>query len=242
MTRQRARRFMARLTLAALGMLSAPGARAAGAAKVSFRTEDGWRLAALYHPPRPGRAVAVLVHGVASDKHEWDELAPELWKLGLGTLALDLRGHGESRAGPGGETGYQGFDASGEWPRAVRDLEAALAFLRRRGARKAALVGASIGANLASEVAASTPVAWVALLSPGFDYRGVALARELDRQPTLIGASSADPYAWSTYAELARSPLAARYAEASGGHGVQMLRDPAFRAKLLDWIKERTAQ
>ena len=90
-------------------------AGAPNAAKlVHLKTNDGWTLAALYHTPEEGKPAAILIHGVGSSKAEWEGFSAELWKLGYGTLAIDLRGHGESRKGPRGDEDYTGFDASGE--------------------------------------------------------------------------------------------------------------------------------
>jgi len=38
----------------------------------------------------------VMVHGVAASLHDWDDLIPELTRIGYASYALDLLGHGES--------------------------------------------------------------------------------------------------------------------------------------------------
>ena len=205
---------------------------------MSFRTADGWTIAGLYRAPKGGRPVALMAHGVASSKSEWESFSPRLWRLDLGTLAIDLRGHGESTRGPGGRTDFSSFDAAGEWPRARQDLEAALAFLQKRGIApsRVGLIGASIGANLASRLAAERPEApWVVLLSPGADYRGVAL-EVLPGRKVFVGACPADGYAFMTARKLAGLPRGPFFAAAREGHGVQMFNDPDFLKTLLEWI------
>lgn len=199
--------------------------------RVSFRTVDGWTIAALYRAPRKGKPVAVLVHGAAAGKTEWDRLVEALGRRGWGTLALDLRGHGESA----GKGDFRAFDASGEWPRASADVEAALGFLREKGiaSGRIGVVGASIGANLVSRVKA----AWYALLSPGEDYRGVALAEDFAGRPVLAAASPPDAYAFRTLAGL--GARGAFVLQARGGHGAQMLEEKEFLRKLLDWLGRR---
>ncbi|MBI4670017.1 MAG: alpha/beta fold hydrolase [Elusimicrobia bacterium] len=178
--------------LALLGqqIFCAPDCRAAQ--KVFFTTQDGWKLAGLYQPPKKDKPTAVLVHGVASVKGEWDKFSSRLWKIGFGTLAIDLRGHGESTLGPGGkQKDFKDFDATGEWPRMKQDMEAALAFLAKNkiSKKRAGLIGASIGANLVSQTAASNPdVSWVVLLSPGLDYRGVKIIEDLPGREIFIAA------------------------------------------------------
>jgi len=225
------------LGLAAL-LAAVPG-QAAQARLVRLRTADGWTLGARYQAPRAGRSAAILVHGAAAGKSEWAPLQDALARRGLGSLALDLRGHGDSRQGPSGEAGFEGFDASGEWPRARRDIEAAAAFLRRQGipARRIGCVGASIGANLAS--AARPAPAWLVLLSPGADYRGVRLAPPSAGLPVLAAASPADRTAFETARAYAAAHPAAEFLPAAQGHGAQMLADPAFLAALVGWVERR---
>ncbi|MEK7858952.1 MAG: alpha/beta fold hydrolase [Elusimicrobiota bacterium] len=196
---------------------------------VRFKTPDGWTLAASYRKPAKGKPVAVLIHGVAAGKGEWDAFAAELWTRGYGTLAIDLRGHGDSIQGPSGTSDFHSFDRTGDWPRAQADLEAALAYLQTRGLkrRRVGLIGASIGANLASKVEAP----WLILLSPGRDYRGVTLADPRGRK-ALVCASKTDAYAYETTRASSGKTL---YAE--NGHGVQMFSDGEFLKGLLAWLE-----
>lgn len=210
---------------------------------VHFKTADGWRLAASYREPAKGKPVALLIHGVASAKSEWTEFSEKLWKLGIGTLALDLRGHGESLSGPRGRRDFSDFDATGEWANTEADIAAALAFLKKRKFPdlRIAVIGASIGANLASRAAEREPLAWMILLSPGADYRGVALAGSVS-VPALLGASPGDHYAYRTALGLMGPNPSAMFVEAKEGHGVQMFKDPIFLSKVLDWIAKRPSR
>ncbi len=203
---------------------------------VTFKTADGWTIAALYRPPRQGGAVLILAHGVGSSKWEWAGFASRLAAKGVGTLALDLRGHADSKKGPKGERSYQDFDADGEWPRAVADLEAGAAWLKARGVAdgRIALGGASIGANLASRAAAARPkTPFLLLLSAGPDYRGVKLLRPGTK--TLAVASPPDQGADLTLRPLAAVPGVEAF-EAPSGHGVQMFADPATLDKVVAWV------
>ncbi|OGR87092.1 MAG: hypothetical protein A3J74_01150 [Elusimicrobia bacterium RIFCSPHIGHO2_02_FULL_57_9] len=222
-----------------LPWLAAALCAAQAPAPVQFKTRDGWTIAGIYQTPRLGKPVAILIHGVGSSKNEWERIAPQLWSLGLGTLAIDLRGHEKSASGPRGPVHFREFDAGGEWPRATGDIEAALAFLKRRKipASRIGLIGASIGANLASQAAQSQKeLPWIILLSPGQDYRGVPAAR-LEGRRVLLAASRPDYYAFQTCARLA-SQNGFAFLEARQGHGAQMLDDPDFLRKFLDWIAE----
>ena len=158
------------------------------AAPVSFKSPDGWTIRADYTPPRKGRPVAILAHGVAAGKGEWTPLRKALAARGVGSLAIDLRGHGESLDGPSGKTDFRGFDAARTWPDCRQDIEAAAAYLQKRGVgpKRIGYVGASIGANLASW--AQPRPRFLVLLSPGLDYRGVRLSRVPDELPVLVAA------------------------------------------------------
>jgi alpha-beta hydrolase superfamily lysophospholipase len=210
---------------------------AAAPVSVSFKTQDGWTIRASYQAPRKGRPVAIMVHGLGAGKGEWSPLVEELNKRGIGSLALDLRGHGESLAGPAGKTDFTGFEAAQEWPKASKDVEAAAIYLRGRGIAAARLgyIGASIGANLVSW--AKPRPHWLALLSPGADYHGVHISRPPSGLPVLVAASPPDAYAFQTATSYAQQVPSARFLTAEQGHGAQMLADPVFLKKLLDWIE-----
>jgi hypothetical protein len=104
-----------------------------------------------------------------------------------------------------------------------------------------ALIGASIGANLASAEAAShKEIPWIALLSPGWNYGGVALA-DLSGRDLLVAASPADAYAYRTAAAVSFTGGSAKLLLATAGHGVQMFSDKIFLSDFSDWLKARAA-
>lgn len=204
---------------------------------VTFPTKDGWTISGLYRPAKKrAGTVLVLAHGVGSAKVEWAGFTQRLAAKGVGTLAIDLRGHADSKKGPKDAGDYATFDASGEWPRAVADLDAAVEWLKALGVpeERIALGGASIGANLASAEAAARPkTPFLLLLSAGAQYRGVPLRKPQTK--TLAGASPPDEYADRTLKPLGAVPGVETF-EAPAGHGVQMFADPATLDKVVDWV------
>jgi len=214
----------------------------AAAQAVSFATKDGWSISASYRPSAPGKATVVLAHGVASGGGEWGRLTETLASKGIGSLSLDLRGHAGSRQGPPGSTDYTGFDAHAKWPSAAEDLRAAATWLKKKGVpdSRIAFGGASIGANLASVVAAERPsTPFLLLLSPSENYRGVALKTRAGLK-ALAAASPADSYAYVAVRRL-EAEKRATIIYAPGGHGVQMFEDPATYQRLVDWIAAASA-
>ena len=224
---------------AALLLAAAPAA----AAPVRFSSPDGIVLSGEFLPPREGRPVFVMLHGVGAGKGEWAAFASSLAARGYGTFAFDARGHGAS-----GGPSFERFRSPYDWVRLESDIEGALRYLEGRGhpRERAPLVGASIGANIVARVAAKDGrVPFVVLLSPGEDYRGITVREALEtlRRPALLAASADDPYSLESCRALLKGAGAGgrTFIEAVSGHGAQMLeehRAPGFTRALLRWIEE----
>ena len=117
-------------------------------------------------------------------RSSWTSLSAELNKDGLATLAIDLRGHGEStrqsavnsqQSETENKMDYKKFSDQ-EHQASRLDVDAAMNFLKSKGfAEKNILVaGASIGANLGVDAMYRyKEISRGVLLSPGLDYRGV---------------------------------------------------------------------
>jgi pimeloyl-ACP methyl ester carboxylesterase len=203
---------------------------------VVLQSGDGTPLAGTLFEAsnRPAPAV-VLVHMLGRSKDEWTVFAEQAQSAGLTVLALDLRGHGTS----GG--------ASTALPPMVGDVRAAINWLVARPTilrGSIAVVGASLGANLAALAAADTSIVrGVALLSPSLDYRGVRLdaatMKKLSDRLVWLGASTEDPYALRTVRELTTGAGSReQYLSGVRGHGTQILTGDAEASRaLLDWLK-----
>ncbi|HVJ27934.1 MAG TPA: alpha/beta fold hydrolase [Vicinamibacterales bacterium] len=210
--------------------------------RVSFRTSDGVTIAATWYEPsvRPAPAV-ILVHMLGRSRRDWDSLASRLADSGIGALALDLRGHGESSGTAPGE----------DHSAMVRDIEAARRHLATRSDvqhSRIGLAGASLGANLAAlEAAADANVASLALLSASLDYRGLrieAAVRKYGSRPILLVVSDEDGYARRTAEDLKKAGGGIRevLTLSAAGHGTNMLgRSPDLAPALVAWF-QRTLQ
>ncbi len=215
-----------------------PVVLSAATQRVTFRAEDGVALTGTWYEPsaRPGPAV-ILVHMLHRSRRDWDALASRLASEGIGALAIDLRGHGDSQAWvPGDPPDYSSL---------VQDVRAAYRFLSSRSdvqQNRIGIAGASLGANLAVLAASGDPsVASLALLSPSLDYRGLrieAAAKKLVR-PVLLVASDDDPYALRSAKELQKAGGGTRelLVPSHAGHGTTMLaRDGDLGRALVDWF------
>ena len=141
--------------------------------KIFLSTKDDVKIAAdLYEVENPAGWL-VLVHMMPAAKESWTELAKNFQNAGYESLAIDLRGHGESDGGP---KGYLSFSDS-QHQKSILDLEAAADYLvkeRQATSDKIIFIGASIGANLSLQyISEHSEFRGAVLLSPGLNYRGI---------------------------------------------------------------------
>jgi alpha-beta hydrolase superfamily lysophospholipase len=165
---------------------------------VTLTTSDNIRIAGHWYPVAEPRGWALLLHMMPATKESYGNLAEELQRRNVASLAIDFRGHGESQGGP---KGYERF-SDVEQQAKINDVLAAMTWIEDSAEKSATLpkgygehppanyikprtvvVGASIGANLALQLFEEEPgLAGAVLLSPGLDYRGVkadAIARKI---------------------------------------------------------------
>ena len=217
---------------------------------VEFTTKDGVKIAGTFHSGRAGGPAALLLHMMPATKESWDGFARLLARAGFAVLAIDLRGHGESRETASGERlDYKLFEDRDHQAK-IRDVEAAAGWLADHQAPLGRLVviGASIGANLAIAYAAAHPrVLAVAALSPGLDYRGVTTPDKVRKmasgQSLFLAASAEDELSFKTDRELAGIKPDAVVKEYDGaGHGTGMFAArPELMAELAAWLVQKTA-
>ena len=150
--------------------------------EVTFPTSDGVRLFATWRPSPAGPAApaVLLLHAFSRERRELAELADELAAKGFSTLALDLRGHGESVKKGGTRIGVSPSLQTS--PNAFpRDVEAACSWLRPRSSHIGVL-GLSLSGNLA---AIATATDWA--------EAGVAVSPNADRLAPLAGTRPSTP-------------------------------------------------
>lgn len=144
------RRSLVLLALPSLLTAAHPSVR-----ELSLKTPDGFTLkGTLTVPAGHGRhAAVILAHQFQSDRAGWAPLAEQLQKHGIATLALDLRGHGQSTDHNGASlTVGEDFKDSAKrvgFDQIPHDLELVAAWLRRQpgiDGRRLGLAGSSVGA------------------------------------------------------------------------------------------------
>jgi fermentation-respiration switch protein FrsA (DUF1100 family) len=126
-----------------------------GAEVTAIRTPDGETLVAWYAPAPPGRPTVLFLHGNAGSIAERPLRFQYYRKAGFGVLYLSWRGYGGSTGHPS----EHGLSV---------DANAAYDWLMAKGVRPDSLmlVGESLGTGVAVQLAASRPVAALALEAP----------------------------------------------------------------------------
>ena len=215
--------------------------------RVVIPTEDGVEIVGAWLPIAAPRAVAVLLHMMPATKESFLPLQTHLADVQIASLAIDLRGHGESTQGRDGvRLAYQDFADSGH-QESARDVAAAAAWVLKQAGLyhdRLVLCGASIGANLALAYAAAHPdIPATAALSPGLIYRGIAatpaVTSLLRSQNLLLIASDEDTYSADSIEKLAERCLAKtkvlRLHDA--GHGTAMWdKEAGLIQTVVDWF------
>ncbi len=229
---------VASVVVAALALAAAP-MRAVAPKTVALHAADGHTINALLFDAeqRPAPAV-VLVPMLGRSKDDWQAVAQRLSDANISALAIDLRS--QSLAPDAKELAA--------WP---EDVRMAVAFLAARPETRAGAIGAagaSLGATLVAQAAASDPrVRSLALVSPSLEYHGARIEpamRQYGSRPALLLASVHDPYAARSARELAKDapgPRELQWSEATA-HGTLLLaQDGDLVRVLLEWFQRTLA-
>lgn len=162
-----------------------------GGEEVRFRTADGLDLAGTYFPTTATARLGVVVFCPEYLGDRWSALpyADGLREAGFDLFTFDFRNHGDSAT----DASYQPLQWVSDLE--VRDLRAALAYLRTRPDRDPAgvgLFGISRGGGTALVVAAKDPTIWGVVTDGAFPTRGTMLAYILRWAEIYVGSQ----WAW----------------------------------------------
>ncbi|GAA1912054.1 alpha/beta fold hydrolase [Microbacterium aoyamense] len=118
-------------------------------------------------PAGDGDVWVIQVHGRGTTRSECLRAVPVFTALGITTLVVSYRNDGEA---PRSRSGTYGLGST-EW----RDVDAAVGFARRRGAKRVLLMGWSMGGAIALQVSLNSAhrdlIAGLVLESPVVDWR-----------------------------------------------------------------------
>jgi alpha-beta hydrolase superfamily lysophospholipase len=203
---------------------------AAHAAGVSLQAADGVPIHATVIHPESSTRGAIFVHMEGRTGKDWAFLTERLAKNGLTSIAVDLRGHGQS-------SGERAHDAM------AQDVQAAAAWLADNGVEDIACVGAEIGANLCLIAANEDPrIRSVAALSPRLNPSGLNAPKAMQSWGgSILAVASAEDAPGSKcvdlLAQIAGDDRAEVVVLSEEGVGTQMLsRSPSLEGTLVDWL------
>jgi pimeloyl-ACP methyl ester carboxylesterase len=199
--------------LLALAMPACSARPASPVRTIHFTTEDGVTLAGDLRGSGP--VGVVLAHMFPADRTSWGEFASLLADEGYRALNFDFRGFGDSG-------GTQTI------PELWRDVLAAAAELRARGARRVVVVGASMGGTAALLAASRAEFDGVVTLSAPSTFNDLSAPPEVVQavdEPKLFIAALGDDQAAAT--------AQAFYTEASGAKRVEIVTGDEHGTNLL---------
>ncbi len=216
--------------------------------KVCLTTEDNFKIYGNYLYVKESQIAVLLLHMMPATKESWLEFQNDLASNKISSLALDMRGHGESLIQHNGSSlSYQNFTDL-DHQKKINDVKAGVDFLINQGFKKEkiALCGASIGANLSLWYASLNPeIKAVVLLSPGLNYRGITTDDKLkklnnDQNVLLASGGDLDKYSKETVEKLNGITTKAKkelFVFEDAEHGTNIfVSHPEFKEKIINWI------
>ncbi|PIR57935.1 MAG: hypothetical protein COU71_01290 [Parcubacteria group bacterium CG10_big_fil_rev_8_21_14_0_10_38_31] len=224
--------------------------------KIILKTSDSKEIIGNYLEVSGAKGVGLLLHMMPSTKESWDVFAKQLAQSGFSSLAIDLRGHGESTGGPEGFVQF----SDREHQDSILDVEGAIDFLIKKGVSKEKifLVGASIGANLSLQYQKENPfIKATILLSPGLNYRGILggdLAKNLNNNQEIFVSGSEHDCGYQSADGSSNDKCASDMAKeifdnssslnkqiklfSNSAHGTTILvRNEGFSKELISWLE-----
>jgi dienelactone hydrolase len=180
---------------------------------VHFHTTDNVDITGTYYPvPQTPAPSALLIHSVFRNRTNWNEFCEVLQQNGVAAFAIDLRGHGGStrKLTADGAVTLDAHKFGGpDFQDMPLDVEAAIDWMEAQpelDKTRIALIGESLGANIALRYAAVNPdLAALVLFSPGLNYRGVRTddaILQIGHMPLRILVSEYDPVAFESCKHL----------------------------------------
>lgn len=220
------------------------------AERITYVTNDGVTIVGNWVTSPTTIGAAILLHQYPSTRQSWGDIQRILATRGIASLAIDLRGHGESIKGPDGiQLDYQVFKNE-EHASSIHDVRGAYEWIQTRGIERDRIVavGASIGANLALNFLSEEPhMPAAAAISPGEEYHGVNTFENAEyispHQSVWIVSSSDDEKSYIASEQLdkmivSEQKVFERLKEA--GHGMDVFtKNPKLMEQMADWLRDR---
>ncbi len=220
--------------------------------RISMQAADGHPLVGTLSRPMQTKdlqAGVVLLPMYRHTRESWQPLVEKLNEAGFTTLALDLRGHGDSRYDADGRDDERRVISRDPtlFNAMYLDAAAATSWLGKNmhiKAERMALVGASVGCSVALQAVAGGAVKAyaVVVMTPGSNYLGIATLKQIISWPDtplliLSSEEEKDRGAGQIYAALAKKGAELRLFPQTQVHGTTMFGKVAGVEDLItDWL------
>jgi dienelactone hydrolase len=233
------------LLLLAVVCVLLPFAAFAQQGVVTLPTEDKWQLSSLFQPSQNGFYVIIL-HDLGGKKEDFTSFSRALKEQGYGTLAIDMRGHGQS-TNIDIQKNFKKTGTDNDFNKMVRDVTASVNFLNKKGVenKNIYIIGAGLGANVAAKSLIFNPdIAGVILLTPSLKMRDVLTMSGIKvfKNPVLIAVSSEDKKLFMEASFIRNAALLSSgegkvtFLTAYSLSGVDML-DKYLTPEVLQWLQ-----
>lgn len=199
---------------------------------VQISAADGKTLYGSYFAAGEGDAKAVLLlHQLYTNRSSWTPLVQPLLDAGFKVVAVDLRGYGQTRG-------------KINWKQAQQDTAAWVDWLKSQpGVQSIALVGSSMGSNLALAGCAATGCAGAVAISPSLNYFNVVTDEAMQAGfPALIIYADRDPYPAADVPSMLElgGDQATAIVYSGRTHGVDLFKEHDDLVPLIvDWLAAR---
>lgn len=165
---------------------------AASGEAVHFKAADGYQITGTLSGNQASshRRGIVLLHMYKNNRQSWQPLVRELNRQGFVSLAIDLRGHGDSRLSPQGHDDSLRVNSRDAvfFNQMYQDAEAAVKYLvdkQHIPPNRIAMIGASVGCSVLFDAASrgTFPLKATAVMTPGRDYLGIPTMEHIKKWP-----------------------------------------------------------
>lgn len=216
---------------------------------ISFTTPDGMHIVGSWIIPEAAAAkksanvpVVLLFHDYGLNRRDWGIFIPDLVQRGYGVLAIDLRGHGQSRR----EEAASPPTPEDVMKNGPADIQAALNWLKSQkhaDTKRVAIIGAGIGGDLAYLGRSAFPKAIrvAVVISPSYSTvtDGTFFGRQADSVLFCVSSKSKDGLsmmAADTLANFTKDPKkVVIYNSAAYGLGM-FYKHPEIKREILEWV------
>jgi pimeloyl-ACP methyl ester carboxylesterase len=226
-----------------VAVIDGSGAASASDLGPTFKTFDLVELHASFDLPSgvPAPIPSVLLlHGYGEDRSAWKDFAKQLLDRGFAVMALDLRGHGDSRI-----KNQRPIQASPDWRTNLHefpvDLDPALDWLKSRPRvdnGKIVVIGFDVGANLALIASGRFPeVRTVVAIKPNLNESLALAGSAQDFQPRSTLIVAADQSEGDRIKGMVKAPSRVLVASHPGGTA-EWTADKKVADAIFQWLRE----